>query len=143
MEIEVLKIDTPSLGDRSYLAHDGTTAVIVDPQRDIDRFNELLIKQNLKLGAVIETHIHNDYISGGLQLSREHGVPYLISRDDNVKFDRFAVVDQQEINVGSFGLKVRKTPGHTYNHLSYELHGAENKVVALFTGGSLLHGSTG
>jgi hydroxyacylglutathione hydrolase len=34
---EIIAIDTPSLGDRSYLAHDGTAAVVIDPQRDIDR----------------------------------------------------------------------------------------------------------
>lgn len=143
MKIEVLKIDTPSLGDRSYLAHDGKTAVIVDPQRDVDRFNAILDERNLKLGAVIETHVHNDYLSGGLELAREHDAPYLINKDDGVKFSCVEVIDQQEISVGGFGLKVRKTPGHTYNHLSYELCTEENKVVALFTGGSLLHGATG
>ena len=35
--IEVVVIGTPSLGDRSYLATDGTAALVVDPQRDIDR----------------------------------------------------------------------------------------------------------
>jgi hypothetical protein len=35
--IEVVVIDTPSLGDRSYLVTDGTAALVVDPQRDIDR----------------------------------------------------------------------------------------------------------
>ena len=34
---EVVTIETPGLGDRSYLIHDGGTAVVVDPQRDIDR----------------------------------------------------------------------------------------------------------
>ena len=38
---EIIAIDTPSLGDRSYLAHDGTVAVVIDPQRDIDRVVDL------------------------------------------------------------------------------------------------------
>ncbi len=37
IEIEIVVIDTPSLGDRTYLATDGTSALLVDPQRDIDR----------------------------------------------------------------------------------------------------------
>jgi hypothetical protein len=37
MTVRILAIDTPSLGDRSYLATDGGAAVVVDPQRDIDR----------------------------------------------------------------------------------------------------------
>jgi hypothetical protein len=35
--IEVVTIDTPSLGDRAYLATDGVSALVIDPQRDIDR----------------------------------------------------------------------------------------------------------
>jgi rhodanese-related sulfurtransferase len=34
---EIVAIDTPALGDRSYLADDGSVALVVDPQRDIDR----------------------------------------------------------------------------------------------------------
>jgi len=39
--VEVVAIDTPALGDRSYLAHDGDVALVVDPQRDIDRMLDL------------------------------------------------------------------------------------------------------
>ena len=35
--VEAVPVDTPALGDRSYLAHDGSVALVVDPQRDIDR----------------------------------------------------------------------------------------------------------
>ena len=38
---EVLPIETPTLGDRSYLAHDGEVAVVIDPQRDTDRITAL------------------------------------------------------------------------------------------------------
>jgi hydroxyacylglutathione hydrolase len=44
--VEVVAIDTPALGDRSYLAHDGDVAVMVDPQRDIDRVLDLVGFQN-------------------------------------------------------------------------------------------------
>ncbi len=39
--LEILPIDTPTLGDRSYLVHDGEVAFVIDPQRDIDRVLEL------------------------------------------------------------------------------------------------------
>ena len=38
--MQVVTIETPSLGDRSYLVHDGTVALVVDPQRDVDRVLE-------------------------------------------------------------------------------------------------------
>lgn len=66
-------IETPSLGDRSYVAiHDGW-AVAVDVQRDLDRVEDLLREHDARLGAVLETHIHNDYLTGGLVLARRLG----------------------------------------------------------------------
>lgn len=143
MDLTVLNIDTPTLGDRSYLVHDGKTAAVIDPQRDVDRVNEILSKNNLKLGAVVETHMHNDYVSGGLELSRAHSAPYLINKEDEVSFDRDGVVDQQVVSVGTFALKVMKTPGHTFTHLSFQLLDWQSKAVGVFTGGSMLHGATG
>jgi hypothetical protein len=37
VSLEVHTVETPGLGDRSYPATDGRVAVVVDPQRDIDR----------------------------------------------------------------------------------------------------------
>jgi glyoxylase-like metal-dependent hydrolase (beta-lactamase superfamily II) len=73
--IEVVVIDTPSLGDRSYLVTDGTAALVVDPQRDIDRILVAAAERGVQVTYVFETHIHNDYVSGGLALARERGAP--------------------------------------------------------------------
>ena len=70
MSLKVINLDTQTLGDRSYIAHDGKTAVVIDPQRDIDRVQNLLSGEGVELGAVVETHMHNDYVSGGLVLAR-------------------------------------------------------------------------
>ena len=59
-EITVIPIETPTLGDRSYLVHDGHVAFVVDPQRDIDRVLALLAEHGVRLTHVLETHIHND-----------------------------------------------------------------------------------
>ena len=66
----IVPIETPSLGDRSYLVHDGAVAFVVDPQRDIDRLLDLLDEHDVRLSHVFETHIHNDYVTGGLALAR-------------------------------------------------------------------------
>ena len=68
-DLTVLVIDTPTLGDRSYLVHDGEVAFVVDPQRDIDRVLALLDEHGVRLTHVFETHIHNDYVTGGLALA--------------------------------------------------------------------------
>ena len=52
--IEIHTIETTSLGDRSYLAHDGVTAVVVDPQRDIDRVLDLTSRLDMQITQVVE-----------------------------------------------------------------------------------------
>jgi glyoxylase-like metal-dependent hydrolase (beta-lactamase superfamily II) len=68
--IDVVRIETPALGDRSYLAHDGEVGLVVDPQRDIDRITALAASLGVRITHVAETHMHNDYVSGGLALGR-------------------------------------------------------------------------
>lgn len=143
MTIQIINIDTPTIGDRGYIAHDGKTALVVDPQRDIDRVEQVLTDHSLELGAVVETHMHNDYVSGGLVLARKHQAQYITNADDPVAFERIAAHDLDEFSIGNFGIKALHTPGHTFTHLSYILVDEQGKPTGIFTGGSLLHGSTG
>lgn len=143
MSLKIINIDTPTLGDRSYLAHDGKTALVVDPQRDIDRVQQMLANEGVELGAVVETHMHNDYVSGGLVLAKEHGAKYIVHEQDPVNFERTAVKDEEIIPIGSFAVQALHTPGHTFTHLSYALLTDQDKYQGVFTGGSMLHGSTG
>jgi glyoxylase-like metal-dependent hydrolase (beta-lactamase superfamily II)/rhodanese-related sulfurtransferase len=141
--IHVETIETTSLGDRSYLAHDGRVAIVVDPQRDIDRVLALAGRLGVRITHVAETHLHNDYVSGGLALARLTGARYLVAAADTVGFERLAVADGDEARVSeSMRLRVVATPGHTFHHLSYVLDGPDGPV-GVFTGGSLLFGTTG
>jgi glyoxylase-like metal-dependent hydrolase (beta-lactamase superfamily II)/rhodanese-related sulfurtransferase len=143
--ITVIPLDTPTLGDRSYLVHDDEVAFVVDPQRDIDRVLALLDEQGLRLTHVFESHIHNDYVTGGLALSRRTGAAYLVNAEDEVSFERVPVRDGQVIQVGPrMRVTVVATPGHTFTHLSYVLADARTgEQMAVFSGGSLLYGATG
>lgn len=141
--MEILPIDTPSLGDRSYLVHDGEAAFAVDPQRDIDRVLALLEGEGVRLLHVFETHIHNDYVTGGLALARLTGAAYHVNAADEVSFEREPITDGDVVEVGAtMRVQAMATPGHTFTHLSYVLR-ASGQVPAVFTGGSLLYGSTG
>jgi glyoxylase-like metal-dependent hydrolase (beta-lactamase superfamily II)/rhodanese-related sulfurtransferase len=141
--VEVLQIETPTLGDRSYMVHDGESALVIDPQRDIDRVIALAGDAGVRVTHVAETHVHNDYITGGFALARAAGAAYLVNADDPVSFDRTPVSDGELVQIGG-GLRVRvlATPGHTYHHLTYAVE-ADGGVAGVFTGGSLLYGSTG
>ena len=140
---EVVTIETPGLGDRSYLIHDGRTAVVVDPQRDIDRVLQVAETSGVRISHVLETHIHNDYVTGGLALARTAGAAYVVAAAEEVGFSRTAARDGDEITVGGLALIVVATPGHTPGHLSYVLCEGPGGPVAVFTGGSMLFGAVG
>ena len=145
MSITVVPIDTPTLGDRSYLVHDGEVAFVVDPQRDTDRVLALLEERDLRLTHVFESHLHNDYVTGGFALARRTGAQYLVNAADPVTVERTPVRDGEVLGIGPrMRVSVIATPGHTFTHLSYVLaDGDAGERVAVFSGGSLLYGATG
>jgi glyoxylase-like metal-dependent hydrolase (beta-lactamase superfamily II)/rhodanese-related sulfurtransferase len=140
---DVQTIETPGLGDRSYLVDDGEVAVVVDPQRDIDRVLDLVARRDVRVTHVVETHVHNDYVTGGPELARRTGAAYVLPSGSDVEFDHVAVSDGDVVGAGRMRLRVLHTPGHTHHHVSYALADAVGTVQAVFTGGSMLFGATG
>lgn len=140
MNIET--VETPELGNRSYVVDDGRRAIVVDPQRDLDRVQAVLERRGVDVAYVVETHIHNDYVSGGLELARRCGATYVVNAADDVAFDRHPVRDGDALEVASLRLRAVSTPGHTDTHLSYVVE-QDGAAAALFTGGSLLYGTVG
>ncbi|GAY07662.1 rhodanese-like domain-containing protein [Pseudonocardia sp. N23] len=142
--IEILPIETIGLGDRSYLAHDGRVSMVVDPQRDIDRVLAVAAEAGVTITHVFETHVHNDYVTGGLALARATGAVYLLNADDDVAFERTGLHDGEVVTISAeMAVRALHTPGHTHTHLSYALLDAAGDPVAVFSGGSLLFGATG
>ena len=142
---DVQTIETSSLGDRSYLIDDGEVAVVIDPQRDIDRVLELVARRGVRITHVLETHVHNDYVTGGPELARETGAAYVLPSGSDAELDHVAVSDGEVIAAGRLRLTALHTPGHTHHHVSYALADGDGDgdVQAVFTGGSMLYGATG
>ena len=140
MHIET--IETPELGDRSYLVHDGERAVVIDPQRDTDRVIEVAASAGVSIALVVETHIHNDYVSGGLALARAVGAQYGVAAAEPVGFDRSPIAPGDLITVGRLTVRAEPAPGHTLHHLAFVIE-EEGGAQAVFTGGSLLYGTVG
>ena len=91
----------------------------------------------------VETHIHNDYVTGGLALSRAVGARYLLNAADPVPLRAGPAGRRRRVRRRhDLRVRVLATPGHTFTHLSYVLESG-GEVAAVFTGGSLLYGSTG
>ena len=140
--LDVVSLDTPNLGDRSYVVGNGSSAIVIDPQRDIDRVEQILDERGWTASHVLETHFHNDYVSGGLELARQLKAEYVVPSGMDIAFTANQASDKDELSSDVGLIRVLHTPGHTPNHLSFSVNvGGED--LALFTGGSLLFGSVG
>lgn len=143
-ELAVYIVETPGLGDRSYLATDGRVAIVVDPQRDIDRVLALAESLGVRISHVFETHMHNDYVTGGLALAGASGAVYVVAAAEEVAFEHLGVADGDEVVSGGISVRVVATPGHTAHHVAYVVaHAGSGVVAGTFTGGSLLFGTVG
>ena len=140
--MEVTTIRTDGLGDSTYLlTHDGG-GVVVDPQRDVERFEQAVSDTGVDLTHVLETHIHNDYVSGGRELARRTGARLALPAAAGAAFDHFPAFHNEELADGPVVIRPVHTPGHTPEHMSYVIL-VEEEIVAVFSGGSLLVGSAG
>ncbi|MER5434497.1 MBL fold metallo-hydrolase [Streptomyces sp. NPDC002588] len=136
-------LETEGLGNRGYVAGGARAAVVVDPPRDVDRVIAAAARRGVRIVAVAETHVHNDYVTGGLELARLTGARCLVPAGAEVAYARVPVADG-DVELVDEGLTLRAvaTPGHTPHHTSYVLE-ESGRAVAVFTGGSLLIGGVG
>ena len=135
---------TKELGDNSYLWGSGSEGFLVDPQRDVSRFLSDAEASNIKIKYVFETHLHNDYLTGALEIREKTGAEIIVSEQANVKFPHKPLKNGDEIQIGGLKVIAFETPGHTPEHLSYLVcKDKETDPCAIFTGGSLLVESAG
>jgi len=142
MDLEVFV--TKGLGDASYLLASGDEAALVDPQRDAWRFLAVAAARGWRVTTVLETHVHNDYVSGAHEVRAATGAELVVPARGGYAFDHRAADEGDEFPIGDLRLVARATPGHTPEHLAWEVAGATpDAPAAVFSGGSLLVGSAG
>jgi len=143
MDLELFH--TPGLGDSSYLLASGREAVLVDPQRDAWRFMEAARERGWRIRHVIETHVHNDYLSGALETNAATQAEIVAPARGRYEFEHRPVDEGDFVEIGGLRLTAWATPGHTPEHLAWVVSDLERSDVptAVFSGGSLLVGSVG
>ena len=140
--MKISSIRTPGLGDATYIfAHEGR-GIVVDPQRDVGRFLDQITDLGVEVRFVLETHLHNDYVSGGRDLAERTGAELVIPAAGSVAFTHRPAFHLEDLDGGPFTVRPIHTPGHTPEHMSY-LVLLDDEPVAVFSGGSLLVGSAG
>jgi hydroxyacylglutathione hydrolase len=143
-ELELDLIVTEGLGDTSYLLASDGEALLVDPQRDTDRFMRAAEARGVHIRTVLETHVHNDYVSGAVELAKETGAEIAAPAQGGYRFPHRGLKEGDELPLGDLRLVAMETPGHTPEHMAYLVYGqGSGEALAVFTGGSLLVGGAG
>jgi hydroxyacylglutathione hydrolase len=143
------------LAQASYLLadQDAKVAIIIDPNRDVDRYIEAAARAKVAITYVTETHIHADFVSGARELAARTGAQLLLSGEGGSDWQyRFAKADGARlvrhgdtIEVGNVRLDVRHTPGHTPEHICFIAtdRDVSDRPVGMFTGDFVFVGDVG
>ena len=133
------------LGNSAHLviSESHGVAALIDPLRDVDQYVAAAQAEGVRITHVLETHIHNDFVSGSRELAALTGARIVASADAGLEFDHQPVRDGDTLAIGDVQLTVLATPGHTPEHVSYLAQDTAKPAesAVLFSGGSLLVGA--
>jgi hydroxyacylglutathione hydrolase len=145
MQVRQFRIE--GLGHLSALVADDVAGVaaVVDPRRDVDAYLDAARELDVRITHVVETHLHNDYVSGGRELAALTGARHVIGAGARLAHEHGPVRDGETFDVGALRFTARDTPGHTPEHVAYAVAdtGRGEDAALLFSGGSLLVGAVG
>jgi hydroxyacylglutathione hydrolase len=136
------------LAHASYLLGDEAsgTAVVVDPQRDIDRYLADAAAQALTIRHVFLTHFHADFLAGHLELRDRTGARIHLGSKAKADYAFTPMADGDRLEFGRVRLTVLETPGHTFESISILVVDLDRDAVkpqAILTGDTLFIGDVG
>ncbi len=133
-----------SLGHASYLVGDEKTgrALVLDPRRDVDVYFDAARAKGLRITQAVDTHGHNDYLSGLQELKLRQEVELLGFVDAPIRYEHRPIKDGETIEMGDVVFEVAHTPGHTPEHISLLVYdeSAGEEPALMLSGGALLVG---
>ena len=141
MKIE--QIYTGCLAQGAYYIVSEGEAAIIDPLREVQPYLDRLVKDNVKLKYIFETHFHADFVSGHVDLSKKTGAPIIYGPTAAPEFEAIVAEDNQIFEIGKVKIKVLHTPGHTMESSTYLLIDENGKNHAIFSGDTLFLGDVG
>ena len=152
------QIFDPELAQYAYVLGCQRTgeALVIDPERDIDRYVEIAREEGLRIVAATETHIHADFLSGLREFAEQHDVKLYVSDEGdegwkynwarNSDYDVHLLKDQDEFMIGNIRVQALHTPGHTPEHMSFlvtDLGGGANEPIGIASGDFVFVGDLG
>lgn len=137
------------LAHASYLIADRSSkaAIVVDPQRDIDQYEQEAAENGFRIKYVFLTHFHADFCSGHLELQHKYGAEIVMGARAQAEFKLLNFKDGQTLDLGpQVRIKVLETPGHTPEsscYVVYDLEKSQTSPHAVLTGDTLFVGDVG
>ncbi len=136
------------LAHASYLIGDeqSQTAVVIDPQRDIDHYLRDARRHGFQIRHVFLSHFHADFVAGHLELRDSVGARIYLGAEAQAEYEFTPMKDQDVLEIGKVRLEILETPGHSPESISivvYDLEKSEGKPLAVLTGDTLFVGDVG
>ena len=141
MKIE--QIYTNCLFQGSYIIESEGEIAVIDPLREPNIYIKKAEERNAKIKYIFETHIHADFVSGHLTLSKITNAPIIFGPNAELDYDCTISRDLQEFKLGKIVLQVIHTPGHTLESSIILLKNEKNEKISIFTGDTLFLGDVG
>ncbi len=138
----------PCLAHASYMVADESshTAIIVDPQRDIDQYVQEARSHGCQIRYVFLTHFHADFLAGHLEIQKLTGADICMGSNAQTDFSITTFKDGEVLEFGTVKIKVLETPGHTPESISlvvYDLTTSSEQPHSVLTGDTLFIGDVG
>ena len=151
------QITDSSLAQNAYMIGCQRTgeAIIIDPERDVDRYLKIAADNGFRLTAVADTHIHADYLSGARELMEHHGAIAYLSAEGGPdwqfewaqgKANARLLHHGDTFRIGNIELKALLTAGHTPEHMSFlvtDIGGGATAPMGLLSGDFIFVGDVG
>lgn len=148
----------PDLAQYAYIVGCQRTgeALVIDPQRDVDRYLGIAAEEDLKIVAAADTHIHADFLTGTLELADRYGARLYLPDDGGDEWRYHWAIDsahevhllhdQDVFEIGKIRITALHTPGHTPEHMSYvitDLGGGATEPIGIASGDFVFVGALG
>lgn len=138
---------TESLGHASYLLDSAETkeALVFDVRRDADVYLAAARERGLRIGCAVDTHRHNDYLTGITELPGRGPVQLLSSARASLGCSTRPLADGERVALGEIVLGAMRTPGHTPEDIAVLVtdRARSDEPSLLLAGGALLVGDVG
>lgn len=139
----IQQLYTNCLAQAAYYIESQGEAIIIDPIRETEPYQQLLNERGARLKYILETHFHADFVSGHVDLARETGAQIIYGPNTQTGYEVKVAHDEERISLGDISIRVMHTPGHTPESTCYVLIDEKGTETAIFTGDTLFVGDVG